>query len=250
MSQQDKIYIIRHLSFWYTDEWYQPMLNHTDHIGHITDIFTEKEHAIQAWKQREYDFSHLANFENIMYCEYATEEYHGQQSLLAQKSVDELFDIIQQLDCHVYGLYEYPKALKQQVVFDLSQQQYESNACTADYDLKSNEFITANFIDNDPLLAEVSPSTDTAFEHSITLRGRLEELSDSPLLLKNLIENHPDLKYYDTELIIKLKDIALINPFLKHPILKEIRNLTLEEIYQLEKPLNLTDPQPFRFEEE
>lgn len=249
MTQQDKIYVIRHLSFCYTDEWYQPILDQTDHMGHITDLFTDKEQAIQAWKQREYEFSHLAKFANIMYCEYSNEEYHGQESLLAQKSVDELFDLIQALECHVYGLYEYPKTLKQQVFFDISQQQYESSACTADDDLKSNEFIKANFIENDPLLASVSPPTHTAFEHYITLTGRLEDLSDAPLLFKNFLKTHPDIQCDDTELRIKAKDLALINPFLKHPIDTEIRYLTLEEIYQLEQVLNLIDPTTYTVEQ-
>lgn len=85
MEQEEKIYVIRHLSFWYTDEWYQPMLHIENHIGHITDLFEDKEKAIQAWKQREYDFSHLAKFENIMYCEYADESYGGDRKKISAK---------------------------------------------------------------------------------------------------------------------------------------------------------------------
>lgn len=55
----------------------------------------------------------------------------------------------------------------------------------------------------------------TAFEHHITLTGRLEELSDAPLLFKNFLESHPDIQCDDTELHIEAKDLALINPFLK-----------------------------------
>ena len=245
MEQEEKIYVIRHLSFWYTDEWYQPMLHIENHIGHITDLFEDKENAIQAWKQREYDFSHLAKFENIMYCEYADESYGGTEKKLAQKSVDELFDIIQPLNCHVYGLYEYPKHLKQQVFFIPKEQSYESCACTADYDLKSNEFIAANFIENDPLLTQIQPIVDDAYEHKITLQGSLEDLSDSPILLKALIENDSDFEFTQYWLTVKFDAISKVNPLLKQPITKEIRYLTLQEIYQLEQPLNLIDPAPF-----
>ena len=76
MQKYEKIYVIRHLSFWYTDEWYQPMIDIENHAGHITNLFEDKEEAIQAWKQREYDFSHLAKFSNILYSEYSSDEYY------------------------------------------------------------------------------------------------------------------------------------------------------------------------------
>ena len=232
MQKYEKIYVIRHLSFWYTDEWYQPMIDIENHAGHITNLFEDKEEAIQAWKQREYDFSHLAKFSNILYSEYSSDEYYCKESLLAQKSVDELFEIIQKLECHVYALYEYPKSLKQQVFFDIKQQKYESTACTADYDFKSNEFITANFIKNDPLLTHIFPSVTDAFEHTITLNGTFEELSDAPLLLKSLVEQNSDFHFdiYSPKLMVKANGIDQINPLLKHPINKEVRYLSVEEI--------------------
>ena len=45
MQKQEKIYAIRHLSFFYTDEWYESLIDYTDHTGHITDLFDNKEDA-------------------------------------------------------------------------------------------------------------------------------------------------------------------------------------------------------------
>lgn len=84
----------------------------------------------------------------------------GTEKKLAQKSVDELFDIIQSLNCHVYGLYEYPKHLKQQVFFIPKEQSYESCACTADYDLKSNEFIKYSTVKQELKIDLHLPFTD------------------------------------------------------------------------------------------
>ena len=238
---QEKIYAIRHLSFFYTDEWYESLIDYTDHTGHITDLFDNKEDAVSQWKQLEYDFSHKVHFENIMYCEYSHEEFHGQEDLLAQKSVDELFEIIQKLQCHVYGLYEYPKQLKQLVLFNQKSQQYDfCDLRMDDDDVESNIFIPSNFIKDSPLNDEILPSIhDIVIEHDIDLKGTLEELSDTPLLLQHLIEENPDIRFYaPNSLKIQFKDLAQVNALLKKPIEEEARYLTIEEIYQIEKQLN------------
>lgn len=249
MEQQEKVYVIRHLSYWYTDEYYQPMIGVNYHAGHITDLFEDKDQAIQRWKQLEYEFSHQVKFENILYCPYQ-HDYEGQENVLAKKSIDELFEIIQHLENCVYALYEYPKTLKQQVFFDTTQNRYDTYLMNTEYDIKSNDCITANFIKNDPLLTQIQPIIDDVYEHKITLQGSLEELSESPILLKALIENDSDFEFTQYSLTLQFNAISKINPLLKQPITKELRYLTLKEIYQLEQPLNQTDPTPFSSEEE
>ena len=54
---EEKIYALRNISFWYDDEYYYPLWNGSDHIGHITAIFSDKEQAIEEWKRLEYDFT-------------------------------------------------------------------------------------------------------------------------------------------------------------------------------------------------
>ena len=52
MQKQEKIYAIRHLSFFYTDEWYESLIDYTDHTGHITDLFDNKEDAEKNFEER------------------------------------------------------------------------------------------------------------------------------------------------------------------------------------------------------
>ena len=63
---EEKIYALRNISFWYDDEYYYPLWNGSDHIGHITAIFSDKEQAIEEWKRLEYDFTYRVNFDNFM----------------------------------------------------------------------------------------------------------------------------------------------------------------------------------------
>ena len=111
-----------------------------------------------------------------------------------------------------------------------------------DDDVESNIFIPSNFIKNSPLNDEISPPIHDIFiEHNIDLKGTLEELSDTPLLLQCLIEENPDIKFYPPDsLKLQFKDLAQVNALLKKPIKKEVRYLSIEEIYQLEKSLNQT----------
>lgn len=245
MEENQKIYAIRHLSFWYTDEYYQPFIDNTHHAGHITDLFDKKEDAIQKWKQLEYNFSHQVNFLNIIYCEYSGRDDYDKKDILAKKSVDELFNIIQELECHAYGLYEYPKQLKQQVLFNTKSQQYYITDCHMnddDINVNSNVFINANFNKNHPLINEIFPPIDDAYEHYIKIKGSLDELSNTPLLLQCLIKENPDIQHYETYLEVKFKDLPQVNALLKQPIEEELQDLTIEEIYQLEHKLNQTNP--------
>lgn len=232
MSQSEYVYVIRHLSYWYTDEWYQPCLDLNDHVGKISGLFHNKEQATAEWKQLEYQFSHSVNFSNILYAEYSDDRYHGYTEQLAQKSADELFALIQESNGHVYGLYEYPATLKQQVFFDSEQQCYRSVEFCTEEDIETNAFIEANFIDNDPLLTQVTPSIQDTQIHCISHTGSLDELSHTPLLLKSLLEHDPDFKVCGDTIEIKANGIAKINPLLKNPIPLEVRYLSLEEIYQ------------------
>lgn len=43
MQKQEKIYAIRHLSFFYTDEWYESLIDYTDHTGH--KLINQTNHA-------------------------------------------------------------------------------------------------------------------------------------------------------------------------------------------------------------
>ncbi|EOR09580.1 hypothetical protein [Acinetobacter genomosp. 15BJ] len=233
--EPEKIYAIRHLSYSYNDEYFSSYLYERWHQGHMAALFENKEAAIQEWKQLEYKFSHKVNFQNIIECS-QQHDFYGKEKILAQMSVDELFNILNQLDNCVYAVFEYPKQLKQQVFFDIYQNEYRVCYGTTEYDIQENNFLQANFIENDHLLSAVSPSASSAIYRDIELVGSLADFSDSPLLLERLIQDHPDIKYNHSCLVIKPNALSSINPLLKNPI--EMRYLTIEEIYQLEKSLN------------
>ena len=116
--ERKKIYVIRHLSYSYNDEYFSSYIHDRRHQGHMTALFENKEDAIQKWKQLEYDFSHKVNFQNIIECG-QQHDFYGKEKILAQMSVDELFSILNQCDSCVYAVFEYPKQLKQQVFFDI-----------------------------------------------------------------------------------------------------------------------------------
>ena len=209
--ERKKIYVIRHLSYSYNDEYFSSYIHDRRHQGHMTALFENKEDAIQKWKQLEYDFSHKVNFQNIIECG-QQHDFYGKEKILAQMSVDELFSILNQCDSCVYAVFEYPKQLKQQVFFDIQKNEYKMCYETTEYDIQENQFLQANFIENDPLLTDISPSTSRAI--------------------------YSDIEYNHSCLVIKPSALTSINPLLKNPI--EMRYLTIEEIYQLEKSLNQT----------
>ena len=79
------------------------------------------------------------------------------------------------------------------------------------------------------------------YEFEALMDKPFAELSDSPLLLKQFIEQTPDIRY-DAEKDsiegialdnIKFIDIKTLNSFLKQPIF-EIRQISLEELAELE----------------
>lgn len=236
MQNNNKIYVIRYLYFWYTDEWYTTLFDDHDHFGNMTNLFENKEQAIQKWKQLEYDFSHKNHFENILYCDFS-DDYNYSKADLSQKTADELFEIIQQRDCAVFGLYEYPKQLEQQVFFDPKQKKYDSSSYEDEYYQNTVHILHTNFIENDPLLVQVVPQPTLMNIHKIELQGSVDELSDTPILLKNLIQNDPNFEHYENRILVKAGGIAKINPLLKQAIDTQIRYLSLEKIYQLEQSL-------------
>ncbi len=233
MNTPETIYLIRHLSFWYNDEYYQACLDAKDHLGQIQGIFYSQAEAIAHWQHLEYQFSHKAEFSNILQIEYYNddEDYHASQ--LAKLSAAALFEIIQRRNCHVYGLYQYPAHLKQQVFFDPAQNNYQSSCIyiTGD-EIEENCFIHANFLPNDPALAQVIPTASHTYVHTVSLLGSFAQLSDTPLLLQALVEHDADFQRSGEQIQIQANGIAKINPLLKQPIALEVRYLSLEEMYQ------------------
>mgnify|MGYP000632681399 FL=1 len=239
---EEKIYALRNSSFWYDDEFFFNLMNSNDHIGHITAIFEDKEQAIQEWKRLEYEFTHKINFNNFMRedISFNIEEIlpHRTWNDLKNLDIEELFTVLHHNDIHAYYLYEYPKQIKQGVAWDNSENNYHfSDACT-EYDFRKNYFIDATFIKDDPLLNHVSPSVDSFI---FILYGSLSDLSDTPILLSQLIQQEENLNYDEDRKLLRIKQLDSstlnsLNALLKNPI----QCLNIEEIYEIEKSLNQT----------
>ena len=239
---EEKIYALRNSSFWYDDEFFFNLMNSNDHIGHITAIFEDKEQAIQEWKRLEYEFTHKINFNNFMRedISFNIEEIlpHRTWNDLKNLDIEELFTVLHHNDIHAYYLYEYPKQIKQGVAWDNSENNYHfSDACT-EYDFRKNYFIDATFINDDPLLIHVSPSVDSFI---FILYGSLSDLSDTPILLSQLIQQEENLNYDEDRKLLRIKQLDSstlnsLNVLLKNPI----QYLNIEEIYEIEKSLNQT----------
>ena len=239
---EEKIYALRNSSFWYDDEFFFNLMNSNDHIGHITAIFEDKEQAIQEWKRLEYEFTHKINFNNFMRedISFNIEEIlpHRTWNDLKNLDIEELFTVLHHNDIHAYYLYEYPKQIKQGVAWDNSENNYHfSDACT-EYDFRKNYFIDATFINDDPLLIHVSPSVDSFI---FILYGSLSDLSDTPILLSQLIQQEENLNYDEDRKLLRIKQLDSstlnsLNALLKDPI----QCLNIEEIYEIEKSLNQT----------
>ncbi|AVZ86437.1 hypothetical protein [Acinetobacter sp. WCHA45] len=237
---EEKIYALRNSSFWYDDEFFFNLMNSNDHIGHITAIFEDKEQAIQEWKRLEYEFTHKINFNNFMRedISFNIEEIlpHRTWNDLKNLDIEELFTVLHHNDIHAYYLYEYPKQIKQGVAWDNSENNYHfSDACT-EYDFRKNYFIDATFIKDDPLLSHVSPSVDSFI---FILYGSLSDLSDTPILLSQLIQQEENLNYDEDRKLLRIKQLDSstlnsLNALLKDPI----QCLNIEEIYEIEKSLN------------
>lgn len=239
---EEKIYALRNSSFWYDDEFFFNLMNSNDHIGHITAIFEDKEQAIQEWKRLEYEFTHKINFNNFMRedISFNIEEIlpHRTWNDLKNLDIEELFTVLHHNDIHAYYLYEYPKQIKQGVAWDNSENNYHfSDACT-EYDFRKNYFIDATFINDDPLLIHVSLSVDSFI---FILYGSLSDLSDTPILLSQLIQQEENLNYDEDRKLLRIKQLDSstlnsLNALLKNPI----QCLNIEEIYEIEKSLNQT----------
>ena len=253
MEQQEKIYAIRYLSFYYTDEWYSSYMRPSDHYGHISSIFTDKKAAIQEWKRLEYEFSQQVDFYNILYCEpnfniiLDQDDFFANinseddwKRILPTAPMDELFELITKLNCHVYGLYEYPRYTKQYIHWNNDKNYHDTIDLTQDsYDKRTNIILHSGFFIDDISLNEIHPSVNRKYaSDAIILTGSLSDLSDTPILLLKIIQQDKNLNYDENKKYLTIQPyistLNRVNALLKKPV----QCLTIEEIYQLEKSLN------------
>ena len=76
--------------------------------------------------------------------------------------------------------------------------------CRFVFDFRKNYFIDATFINDDPLLIHVSPSVDSFI---FILYGSLSDLSDTPILLSQLIQQEENLNYDEDRKLLRIKQL-------------------------------------------
>ena len=237
----EKRYVIRVLSYWYTDEHYTHLYDAACHFGHMQSIFADKAAAVAQWKQLEYDFCHHAaiQFNHLIHSPYSAADPHAaNREFLKSLPADALFEQLQQLGQCMYALYEYPKhqsfcALQHLPIADAQMEE----------DFRQNKFLEYYFTADSHSADGLNPpvSHDRYIENaSHVLHGDLADLSEAPRLLQNFIAQQPLLRY-DAErkqlhLLLQPDLVAALNALLKHPI--ELAQLSLMDIFQLEQRAN------------
>lgn len=237
----EKLYVIRVLSYWYTDEHYTHLYAADCHFGHMQSIFADKAAAAAQWKQLEYDFCHHAaiQFNHLIHSPYSAADPHAaNREFLKSLPADALFEQLQQLGQCMYALYEYPKhqsfcALQHLPITDAQMEE----------DFRQNKFLEYYFTAESNSADGLNPpvSHDRHIENaSHVLHGDLADLSEAFRLLQNFIAQQPQLRY-DAErkqlhLLLQPDLVTALNALLKHPI--ELAQLSLMEVFQLEQRAN------------
>lgn len=242
MEQEDKVYILTYSGYQYNDEYYSPSYG-----GRICHLLYNRDEAIQVWKKLEIDFQHENRYNPL-----AFEECSGDINSLGldfdtiydnyhehKLTDDEIFNVTVKLNRHIYELIEYPKDLKCYIAYFSDQNKYSFSDETTEWDNQSNLHLTFTHVTNSN--ACFISSKALCEKRPISLRGTFEELSDSPLLLERLIEQDKNLEYVIRtkclNIIPNQNSINSLNALLKKPFF-EIKCLSIEEIFKIEKQLN------------
>lgn len=239
-------YVIRQNDFAYNDEWH--LTNHVS-TGAIKEIYTDKAEAEKAYKAlvvKGLYYDELCNYD-IGNGEADDEVYEKLEAFILEKTgetfniddgeipklnEDDAFEFAKLSGIVWYQLLEVDASQPCYVLWINSEESYFTGYDTGSIISSQDE----NFSD----VSWESNIYAMDYEFEALMDKPLAELSDSPLLLKQFIEQTADIRYdAEKESIegialdnIKFIDIKALNAFLKQPIF-EIRQVTLEELAQL-----------------
>lgn len=239
-------YVIRQNDFAYNDEWH--LTNHVS-TGAIKEIYTDKAEAEKAYKAlvvKGLYYDELCNYD-IGNGEADDEVYEKLEAFILEKTgetfniddgeipklnEDDAFEFAKLSGIVWYQLLEVDASQPCYVLWINSEESYFTGYETGSIISSQDE----NFSD----VSWESNIYAMDYEFEALMDKPLAELSDSPLLLKQFIEQTADIRYdAEKENIegialdnIKFIDIKALNAFLKQPIF-EIRQVTLEELAQL-----------------
>lgn len=238
-------YVIRQNDFAYNDEWYQ---THSPILGAIQAVYTDKSEAESAYKQlivqALYHNEDLSNYDiGNGYADDAT--YEKLEAFVLEKTGEEFdtddeipemeledaFQFAQIAGILHYQLIEINETQPIHILWSNTQEDY----FRGDYN-NTFDSLDENFADIDDFDLYI-------FEDDFTqdVIGRdLNELSDSPELLKNLIQNITAAHYdVDENSITEIDwddlhftELKALNALLKQPIF-EVRQITLEQLNKI-----------------
>lgn len=244
-------YIIRQNNFSYNDEYYS---TYDPQLGHIQAIYEDKEEAEQAYKslvvealyQQDnlYDYNGDTEIAQQAYAfvvenniEVELEEDEDLDDLdefetLPEMSEDDAFKFAQESGLLWYQLIEFEDDQPIYILWSIEEQDYVKGEYNNTFDS-----LDENFTDLDNNIIAVL--FEEYFEEQI-FNGNLDEISDSPELLKNLLQTISAVTYdagensmtdidWDELSFVQLKSI---NSLLKLPIF-EIRQITLEQLNKI-----------------
>ena len=238
-------YVIRQNDFAYNDEWYQ---THSPILGAIQAVYTDKSEAEAAYKQliveALYHNEYLSNYDiGNGYADDAT--YEKLEAFVLEKTGEE-FDTDDEIpEMELEDAFQFA-----QIAGILHYQLIEINETQPIHILWSNT-------QNDYLKGEYNNTFDSTDENFSTLENfelslfeydfnvhifdkTLDQISDSPEILKTLATNTPNIVYAeDRNSIVNIDwddlhftDLKSLNALLKQPIF-EVRQITLEQLNKI-----------------
>lgn len=238
-------YVIRQNDFAYNDEWYQ---THSPILGAIQAVYTDKSEAEAAYKQliveALYHNEDLSNYDiGNGYADDAT--YEKLEAFVLEKTGEE-FDTDDEIpEMELEDAFQFA-----QIAGILHYQLIEINETQPIHILWSNT-------QNDYLKGEYNNTFDSTDENFSTLENfelslfeydfnvhifdkTLDQISDSPEILKTLATNTPNIVYAeDRNSIVNIDwddlhftDLKSLNALLKQPIF-EVRQITLEQLNKI-----------------
>lgn len=238
-------YIIRHNDFAYNDEWYQ---TDASSLGTIHAIYTDKFEAEEVYKQliveALYQDEDLSNYD--IGNGYASDEtYEALEQFVLEKTGEEFetddeipemeledaFEFAKISGILHYQLIEIDEVKPIHILWSNIQEDYFRNDHNNTFDSLDENF------------ADIEDFDLYIFEDDFTqevIGQPLDEISDSPELLKNLIQTISDISYDADEnkitdidwYNIAFTDLKAIHALFKQPIF-EIRKITLEQLNKI-----------------
>lgn len=251
------IFVIRKNSFFYGDDY-----NHYEG-SRIISYFTNRADAEVEQKRLEIEqarFATLWNEYTLWNNQYAFEPeltflkeldafvyaccqrhiLHGKELVIELPEAlqdDDVFEFVQRAGMQKYDIFEFIDV--DEVVFYAIWVSREQN-----WLIKNKE--TGEYLIYEQSIEKLFESLQDGYfvsfsENDFIYQGTLEDISETPTLLKNVLENLQWIKYDEIQqcLIIKSYDgsaILKLNPLLKSPIF-EVKTLSLTQVLEIEKQI-------------